>query len=176
MIGVSRMFTGTFLFVELVAVIALLKPFQQPCYLRDYWCKFKQKFPQPPKIVALLVSISFISTVVDICLDIQAHYLLLQDVNTDLALEFYVSKISLCYSCFIMQSYLLFLIEWLVHFSIRIARLLEFELMCRHAVLTKDETTQVTYTAVVNSNLLTSERYINLSDSNSEDANTQTCP
>ena len=55
--------------------------------------------------------------------------------------------------------------------------MLEFELMCRHAILTRDETTQVSNTAVVFTKVFTPliER-TNVSKANIVEAVTQTEP
>lgn len=155
MIALFRSFLATTLFIEVAIVVALLKPFQQPCFIRDYWYKFKHRHSQTPQVVMFLVTlVTFMSTVLELCVQRSQNISILKGVDTKLVLEFCASKMSLCYSCFFMQAYLIFLIGWLVHFSIRVARLLEFELMCRHAILKKEEFTEVSATAVIMTNVL----------------------
>lgn len=154
MINLISVILGTTLFTETVIVIALLKPFQQPCFLRDVWCVFKARYSHPPKIIALLLTFLFLLTLLEVCWESSEHRYILSEVhNTRLVLKFYSTKISLCYTCFFMQAYLLFLIEWLAEFTITVARLLEFEVMCRHAVLTRDDCTQVSHATLVMTNL-----------------------
>lgn len=152
-------------------MVALLKPFQEPCYLRDYWARFKQKYSQSPKTVLFFISLVFLSTALEIGVDIKERRRLFKDVDSSLVFEYYGSKVSLCGTCFVMQAYLIVLIVWLVHFSIKVARLLEFELMCRHAVLTKDEGTEIPNNPVVMINWLDprNERCYIFSDNNVAD-------
>ena len=144
MIGLFRLFLAISLFIELAIVVALLKPFREPLFIRDYWYRFKQKYSHAPQVMLFLITLAtFMSAVLELCMQRTINKSMLTDVDTKLVLEFCGSKVSLCYCCFFMQAYLIFLIGWLVDFSIRVARLLEYELMCRHAVLKKEELTEV---------------------------------
>lgn len=153
--------------MELAIIMALLRPIQQPGALRDLYCDFKKKFAYPTKIIVLLMAILFVSTLLEISWESTNHHRALANSHdAHLIIQFYVSKISLCYICFFMEIYLIFVIEWIAEFTIRVARLLEFELMCRHAVLTRDDTAaQISNTALVMANYGTSYKAIHTSDS-----------
>lgn len=150
MINIFSALIGSLLFLELVFVVALLKPFKEPYLIRDFWCNVLENFSNPSKIVAVIFFSLCINTFLEISWEKRYYGKLLEQVNDpDLVLEFYLSKISMCYTCFFMTLFLLLIIERIAQFLIRIARLLEFELMCRHAILTKEDGTQVSNTTVV---------------------------
>lgn len=148
MMNVFSAVIGSLLFMELVIGVALLKPFKEPYLIRDFWCKFLENTTNPSKISAVILSSLFLNTFLEITWEKRYYEKLLKLVNEpDISMEFYLSKISMCYTCFFMALFLLLVIERIAQFLIRIARLLEFELMCRHAILTKEE--QFSNTTVV---------------------------
>lgn len=171
MINLFSIIIGTSLFLELAIIVALLKPVRQPGALRDLWCDFKKRFAYPTKIIVLLMGVLFLSTLLEISWESTNHHrALLHSPNAHLILQFYASKISLCYICFFMEIYLIFVINWIAEFTIRVARLLEFELMCRHAVLTRDENIQqVSNTAIVLTNYESTFKAVSKFHSDSDD-------
>lgn len=139
MINIFSFFIGILLYVELVTVVVLLKPYKEPYIIRDFWCSFLEKFGEPSIVVAVVFFSLIVNTFMEFFWERIYYDNLLKQVNDpNLVLEFYWSKMSMCYTCFFMALFLYILIERLAQFLIRIARLLEFELMCRHAILMKD--------------------------------------
>lgn len=140
MINIFSAFIGSLLFVELVFVVALLKPFKEPYLIRNFWCKILENFSNPSKISAVIFFALSMNTFLEISWEHSFYRKLLDQVNDpNLVLEFYLSEISMCYTCYFVALFLLLIIERIAQFHIRIARLLEFELMCRHAILTKED-------------------------------------
>lgn len=145
MINFFSVFVATVLFTELFLVIALLKPLKEPYFVRDFWHWLQEhKMLHPLKIIPFLLILLIINTFLEISWENNFYANLLNEVtDSTLILDFYLSIVSISWTCLIMALYLILLIERLTQFLITIARLLEFELMCRHAILTKDDGTQV---------------------------------
>lgn len=138
---------GMTLFVELFIVLAILKPFQDPCTIRDLWAQFQEQCISQVKAYTVILFFMLLNAGMEISWENVHHHHLLEEVgDSELILEFYSCKISLCYTCFFMTLFILFLIERLTFFIVMIARLLEFEFMCRYAILTKDIATQMSST------------------------------
>lgn len=154
MINIFSAFIGILLFVEIVFVVALLKPVAEPYVIRDVWCKLLESINNPSRMLVLLLLLMFCNTFLELSYEKKSYAHLLDDVkDNQLILEFYLCKVSICYTCFFIGLYLLMLIERIVHFLVTIARLLEFELMCRHAILTREDVTQMSNTTIVLTNL-----------------------
>lgn len=164
MINIFSICIGIILFAEVLLLVALLKPVRDPSCIRDFWAKFQERCISQTKVLISLFSFLLLNTAMEIAWENQHHNEILQQVsNSGLVLEFYSSKISLCYTCFLMAVYILLLIERLTAFLLRIARLLEFELMCRHAILTRDNATQMSNATIVTcSHIHPEHRFIQL--------------
>lgn len=155
MMNIFSAIFGVIIFLEIVSVIALLKPFREPYYIRDVWFHLQDTY-HPPKVLGILIFSLFLNTIMEISWEKFHYRCLLYEVNDPgLILEFYLSKTSICYTCFLMTLYLLVLIERIIQYLIMIARLLEFELMCRHAILSRDFTTKHSTTTLFLTNLYT---------------------
>lgn len=154
MINIFSTIIGIILFSELLFVIALLKPVKEPYYIRDLWYHLQDNASIPSKIVGVVVFSLFVNTFMDMSWEKSHHGNLLAEVkDANLVLEFYLCKMSMSYTCFFIVLFLFMLIERIVQTIIIIARLLEFELMCRHAILTRENATQVYRTVIVLKNL-----------------------
>lgn len=153
MINIFSTIIGSVLYCQLICVLALLKPIKEPYYIRNVWCNF-QETHLPPKILGIFLFALFLNTFMDMSWEKTYHGNLLAEVeDPDLVMEFYVCKIAMSYTCFFVVVFLLILIERISATLITIARLLEFELMCRHAILTRENATQVYRTVLVLTNL-----------------------
>lgn len=145
MINIFSAFMGTILFVEILSVLALLKPIKEPYIIRDLWCKFEGNYYV--NIICSIIFLLSINTFFEISWENGFYQQLLwNNKGSPMISEFYKSKMSMCFTCFFMAVYLIILIDRLIHILTMIARLLEFELMCRYAILTR-EPTQVTMTS-----------------------------
>jgi hypothetical protein len=154
MINVFSAIVGIVLFLEVIIVVALLKPVKEPYYIRNVWCNLQENSFNPSKLLGTLVFCLFLNTFMDMSWETNYYKDLLIDVDDgDLVLEFYFSKMSMCYLCFFIVLFLFVLIERTVQSLSIIARLLEFELMCRHAILSRDSATQTFRTMFMLSNI-----------------------
>lgn len=145
MINIFSACIGSFIFLELITLVALLKPIREPYIIRDYWCKLQVNSCYPHNIILGFSIALLINSMLEIMWEKSYYSFTVDSVkNSELVWHFYSSKLSMCYTCFFLALYLLILIERIIQFLITIARLLEFELMCRHAILTKENgTTQI---------------------------------
>lgn len=139
MINIFSVVLSMFMVVELISLIVLLKPIKEPRYIRDLWCNSQGQFNSIaiPIIVFMLLANTLFG-----CLWESLHYEKLLNENPESALvyEFRKSNILIFMVCLVLCIFLLVVIERLVNFLTVIARLIEFELMCRHAILTRDPT------------------------------------
>lgn len=141
MINIFSTFMGILLFIELLIFLSLLKPIREPYFFRDCWYKLQESSASPVRIFMGITLSLFFSAFFDITYEKYYYGDLLNSVNDqNLIFEFYMSKISTCYICLLMALYLLILIERLTQFLILVAKLLEFELMCRHTILIIEQT------------------------------------
>lgn len=130
---------GTLTYIELVLIMFLLLPFREPYFIRDWSIRLQKGFLCPTSIMFSLMVILLINVFLEILYE-RTYYssLLAQVGDKNLSFEFYMSKITACYACFLNAVYLLVLAERITNFLVLIARLLEFELMCRYAILTQE--------------------------------------
>lgn len=139
MMNIFSIFVGTLIFFEVAFILALLKPFKEPYFIRDFWCNIQENSNNASKAAVVLLLFMMFNTLLEIFSDKKYYDSLLNRIKDErLILNFYLSKMTVSYICLFMSFYLLILIERLTHFFITIARLLEFELMCRHAILTRE--------------------------------------
>lgn len=134
---------GILIFFEVIIVILLLKPVRQPYYVRNCWKRLQDKIVNPTNAFTFLIFVvamfATVTSFFEMELEKKCYGKLLQEVNDiDLEYNFYVSKVSLSSAGCIVVVYLLIVIHRVTELLIVIARLLEFELMCRHAILSKD--------------------------------------
>lgn len=143
MINIFSIVIASIIFAEILIVFALIKPVKQPGNLRDFWCSILDKINHPEKVVAFILSMLFMNTMMQISWEKSCYKDLLIKVNDpDLELKFIVSKISLCYTLFVVVVFLFITIERLFQYLLTVARLLEFELMCRHSIMSNIVTTE----------------------------------
>lgn len=141
MINIFSAFIGTLLFSELIILMSLLKPLREPYFFRDWWLRLQKSSTSPARVFMGIILSLFFTSFLEITYEKLYYRSLLNDVdNQNLVYQFYISKISTGYICFSMAIYLLILIERIIEFLTVVARLLEFELMCRHAILMKEQT------------------------------------
>lgn len=146
LLNMINIFSGIFgivIFFEVIFLVLLLKPVRQPFYIRNYWKQLQEKLVNPTNAFSFLIFAVITAVTVNSFfeLEFEKRYYgkLLQEVNDiDLEYNFYVSKVSLSSAGCIVVVYLLILIHRVTELLIVIARLLEFELMCRHAILSID--------------------------------------
>lgn len=139
MINIFSAFTGIIIFLELVLLVALLKPFKEPYFIRDVWCKLQENDHFSSNILMIATLSLFINAFLEVTWKKLYYYSILNSCkNSDLVWDFYFSEITICYTCFFVAVYLLLLIERVSQFLITLARMLDYELMCRHAILSKD--------------------------------------
>lgn len=134
---------GIVIFCEVIFLVLLLKPVRQPYYIRNCWKQLQEKIVNPTNAFSFLIFVVTIvvtvTSLIEMKIEKQYYGKLLQEVNDiDLEYNFYISKISLSSAGCIVVVYLLIVIHRVTELLIVIARLLEFELMCRHAILSKD--------------------------------------
>lgn len=134
---------GIVIFCEVIFLVLLLKPVRQPYYIRNCWKQLQEKIVNPTNAFSFLIFVVTIVVTVtsffEMKFEEQVYGELLREVNDiDLEYNFYVSKMSLSSAGCIVVVYLLVVIHRVTELLIVIARLLEFELMCRHAILSKD--------------------------------------
>lgn len=134
---------GTVIFFEVICLVLLLKPVRQPYYIRNCWKQLQEKIVNPTNAFYCLIFVvaifATVSSFFQMKFDKTCYRELLQEVNDiDLEYNFYISKVSLSSVGCIIVVYLLIVIHRVTELLIVIARLLEFELMCRHAILSKD--------------------------------------
>lgn len=151
MMNVFSVLYGTIIFFEVIFLVLLLKPITQPYYVRNCWTQLQEKKVNPTSAFTFLIFVIAIvvtaSSFFEMEFEKMCYKELLQEVN-DIELEhnFYISKFALSSTGCIIVVYLLIVIHRVTELVILIARLLEFELMCRHAILSKDINQDVTTT------------------------------
>lgn len=155
MINIFSFAISIILFTELVIIIALLKPLIEPYHIRDLWLKAqKTSYSYPSRILGGALFGLFLNAFLDISWEKNYHVNILDQVkDMNLVLEFYGSKLSMSYTCLFFVLFLFMLIERILQNLFIIARLLEFELMCRHAILTRDTTSQAQQKVLILTNL-----------------------
>lgn len=139
MINVATLIIGILLFIQSVCIVSLLRPIKEPYDIRTLWFSIQEKFCI--KEIAVLV-ISFLTgvSILDIFLEELYYEKLLNDVqDPELTYQFYLSKVTMCVLCGLITVYQFVLIERLAAYLTVIARLLEFELMCRHTILCQND-------------------------------------
>lgn len=144
MINIFSAFTGILIFLELVLLVALLKPFKEPYFIRDVWCKLQENDHFSSNILMIASLSLFINAFLEVTWEKLYYYSVLNNCkNSDLVWGFYFSEITICYTCFFVAVYLLLLVERVSQFLITLARMLDYELMCRHAILSKDMDSEI---------------------------------
>lgn len=154
MMNIFSILYGILIFFEVIILVLLLKPVRQPYYIRNCWKQLQEKIVNPTNAFSLLILVVTIVVTVSSFFEMEfekkCYGALLQEVNDiDLEYNFYVSKVSLSYAGCIVVVYLLIVIHRVTELLIVIARLLEFELMCRHAILSKDINQDIAVTTSV---------------------------
>lgn len=155
MINVFSIIIGFVLYTQVMFVIALLKPISEPYLIRDFYCKAVNYFNESSEFLIFSTICLIGNTLLEISFNRLYYYSMLrtsQDIEKGLIEEFRFSQISMSFTCFMMALYLLVTIERIFELLTKIARLLEFELMCRHAILTKEEEANVRNATVVQAN------------------------
>lgn len=143
MMNIFSILYGTVIFFEVIFLVLLLKPVRQPYHIRNCWKQLQDKIVNPTDAFYCLIFVVAIvatgSSFFQMKFETTCYRELLQEVNdVDLEYNFYISKVSLSFAGCIIVVYLLIVIHRVTELLIVIARLLEFELMCRHAILSKD--------------------------------------
>lgn len=140
MINIFAIVIGGCIFVELVIIISLLKPIKEPYCIRDYWCKFQGITKYEKKVLSVFILSLTVTNFLELFSESYFHSALLKNIDDqNLKWEFYKSKFYISFITFFVPIYLLLLIERITLFFITVARLLDFELMCRYAILNKKE-------------------------------------
>lgn len=154
MMNIFSVLYGFVIFSEVIFLVLLLKPVRQPYYIRNCWKQLQDKIVNPTNAFSFLIFVVAIVVTVSSFFEMefvkQSYGELLQEVDDiDLEYKFYVSKVSLSSAGCIVVVYLLIVIHRVTELLIVIARLLEFELMCRHAILSKDINQDIAITTSV---------------------------
>lgn len=137
-INIFSLFSGITLFCELVFVIALLKPFKEPHIIRDGIINLRKQ-GHFTVISFDIILLFFIITVTGIFWEIlQFKSFFKSNTQVELINVFYKTVTTVHLVCFIINVFVLFLMERILKMICFIARLLEFELMCRYAMLTRE--------------------------------------
>lgn len=145
MINIHSVFTSLTLYIEIICIVSLLKPIKEPYDLRNYWYRLQGYTEDPVHIFVVALAILFINSSLEFSKEKSRYTVLLKQIrNPNLLFEFYMTKITVCYIYFVLTVYLFVIIERLIQFLLIIARLLEFELMCRYGILTQDTQTNNT--------------------------------
>lgn len=140
MINIFSTFLGIVIFTETAFVVALLRPLKEPYFIRDCWCKLQENYNFLSNIFSFFLTTFFINSVLEFLWEIGVYKSILRNTkNPWLVLHFYLSKSFVSLVCYIVAFYLLVLIEMITKFLIVMARLLDFELMCRYAILCRSE-------------------------------------
>lgn len=151
MINIFSVLYGTIIFSEVILLVLLLKPVRQPYYVRNFWTQLQGKMINPTNAFSFLILVVAVIVIVSSfsLMEFEKAWYkeLLQEVN-DINLErnFYISKVSLNSAGCIAVVYLLIVIHRVTELLILLARLLDFELMCRHAILSKESNLDVATT------------------------------
>lgn len=156
MINIFSTFLGIVIFTEAAFVVALLKPLKEPYFIRDQWCKLQENFKFPSNILNLFIVTFFINGILELLWEISVNKPLLDNAkNPCVVLNFYLSKSFVSLVCYTIAFYLLLLIERISKFLVVMARLLDFELMCRYAILSRsDDPRESTTTIIIASAIL----------------------
>lgn len=137
MFNLFRSLHGIFLFFEVVVVVALLKPVREPCIVRDSWIVIINFCKGEYRLFLYVILVLSTNVFLDLCFEDAFYKSFLENVaDTDVVLIYRESKDLLSYFCFYMAIFLLIIIERIARLLITVARLLEFELMCRYSILT----------------------------------------
>lgn len=149
MINIFATILGCFLFVELVILISLLKPIKEPYYIRDYWCKVQTGTNYEKYFILVSILSLLLTNFLEMFYENYFYSKLLTSTDDKtLNREFYKSNFFISLITFFIPIYLLILIERITLFLITVARLLDFELMCRYAILNEKEDSTFTKTKI----------------------------
>lgn len=136
MINVFNIFVGVSMYMEFLIVTALLKPVREPRGIRDTWYGLLKSGISPTKATGVFVLSLSAGILLDLMWDVIFYHSILVDTDDEtLVREFYVSKVLMCVTNFSTSLFLLALIMKLVQFLIVLSGMLEYEIMCRHAIL-----------------------------------------
>lgn len=143
MMNIFTVLFGIVIFIEVIVLVLLLKPVRQPFYIRNYWKQLQERLVNHTNAFSFLIfaviSAVTLNSFFEIEFEKRYYGELLREVNDiDLEYDLYITKVSLSSVGCIVVVYLLIVIHRVTELLIVIARLLEFELMCRHAILFKD--------------------------------------
>lgn len=154
MINVFSTLLGTVIYMELVFIVVLLKPLKEPYFIRDCWCKVQENIHFPSNLILIFTILLIANTSLEIAWEYNYNAKLLNNTNnSEIIWNFYLTKMSISFTCSLIALYMLIVIERVTQFLIIIARLLDFELMCRHAILTRDDSSQKSNTTVAYSTI-----------------------
>lgn len=150
MINAFNLFSGILILSQIILIMLLLKPIKEAGFTRDFWYKFKQNYTLPSNLMLILSLCLLFNLIFGIAWESNTHASLMKQVEEkELIRRFYVSEFAIGITCSFVSISLLILLEKIVYLTFKIAELLDFELMCRHAILSKNETARISNASIV---------------------------